>query len=99
MSEWKQKHASDCDAAVGHDLVKKVIDEFLMNIRATDDALVRYGCTKIATYAAQVARAQALGFDPNLLRLDPAAANEELMKLAQLAVESGKPIVVIQGGA
>lgn len=51
--------------------------------------------TKIATYAAQVARAQALGFDPELLRLSADEADTAMLAQARMAVASGKPVWLI----
>jgi hypothetical protein len=94
MSDWKQQHANDAEKALDYDLVKDVIAEQMGNL-GTDDKLVRYGLTKIAMYSASVARAQALGFDPDLLRLSAEEANDEQLKLAIAAVKSGKPVWVI----
>ncbi len=94
MSDWKSKHANDAEAAVYHPLVVDVIAEQMANL-GTDDRLTHYGLTKIATYAAQVARAQALGFDPELLRLSASEANEDQLRLARAAVAAGKPVWLI----
>jgi hypothetical protein len=81
---------------LNHSLVESVIEEQMGNL-GTDSALVRYGLAKIATYAAQVARAQALGFDPDLLRLSPEEANDEQLRLARAAVAAGKPVWSLDG--
>lgn len=93
--DWKQTHANDAEQATRHPIVKRVVGELLSNLNANGDALVRYGVMKVATYAAQVARAQALGFDPNLLLLSDAEATEAQLRLAQMAVDAGKPVVVV----
>ncbi len=93
--DWKQVHADKADEAVAHALVQGVIQEQLENLGREDSALSRYGLAKIATYAAQVARAQALGFDPELLRLSPDEADAEGLARARLAVELGKPTWLI----
>lgn len=95
--DWKTAHANESCKALDHDLVSGVIDEQMGNI-GSDSALVRYGLTKIAMYAAQVARAQALGFNPDLLRLSSEEANEEQLKLARAAVAAGKPVLRIDEG-
>ncbi len=46
------------------------------DLGVTGQALPEYGIAKVANYAAQVARAQALGFDPDLLRLSDEEADE-----------------------
>lgn len=92
MSDWKQVHANEAEKALGTKLVKDVIAEQLDNLGRTGDALAEYGLAKIAMYAASVARAQALGFDPELLRLSADEANEALLAKARLAVELGKPV-------
>jgi len=92
--DWKQQHANDSEKALRHDLVESAIKELMMNLK-TDSALVRYGIVKVASYVAQVARAQALGFDPDLLRLSDDEANEQMLKLAKRAVELGKDVIVV----
>lgn len=92
MSDWKSQHANEADKAVESPLVQGVIREQLQNLGRENDALAQYGLAKIASYAAQVARAQALGFDPELLRLNPDEANEQMLRQARRAVELGKPV-------
>lgn len=99
---WKQKHANESDKVLNHALVVGVIDELMDNLANNcgvrpGDALVRYGLTKVAMYAAQVARAQALGFDPDLLRTTESESNAHMFRIARMAVESGKPVVFITG--
>ena len=53
-ADWKKDHADACDAAVSHPITVSVIEECMSNLQ-TDSGLVRYGLTKIAMYAAQVA--------------------------------------------
>ena len=76
MSDWKLQHANEAEKALEHDLVKYVMEELLDNLGLTGQALPAYGVRKVAIYAAQVARAQALGFDPELLRLSNEEVNE-----------------------
>jgi hypothetical protein len=94
-ADWKQRHANDADKALRHPLVEGVIDEQLMNLGREGDSLARYGLSKIAHYAAQVARAQALGFDPELLTLTPDEANRALMERAAAMVFAGVPTTII----
>lgn len=98
MSDWKQKHAHDAERALQHDIVRDVIKEQLLNLNAEHDAMVKYLLTKIASYAAQVARAQALGFDPDLLRMTDAEANASMLAIAKRAVELGTPVIIVEGG-
>lgn len=93
MTDWKQQHANDAEKALDHDLVKDVIAEQMRNL-GTDSKLVEYGLHKIAMYTASVARAQALGFDPDLLRMSAEEANAAQLELAKAAVASGKPVWV-----
>ena len=67
MNDWKQAHADAADEAVDHQLVQDAMAEFARNMGFDLDGLPAYGLHKVAAYAAQVARAQALGFDPELL--------------------------------
>ena len=89
--DWKQVHANEAEKALVTPLVQDVIEELLDNL-GTDSALVRCGITKVASYAAQVARAQALGFDPELLRLSPDEADAQGLAKARMAVAHGKPV-------
>lgn len=95
MSDWKQHHADEASKAVNHPLVQDVMAEFADNMGIALEGLPKWGLTKIAMYAAQVARAQALGFDPDLLRLDPAEANSQLLRLAAEATWRGVPTWVL----
>lgn len=95
---WKSDHAKKCDAAVEHNLVENVIEEFMGNIGLADTGLPAYGIRKVAMYAAQVARAQALGFDPELLRMNHTEATEVQMKLAAHATRSGIPVTIVVDG-
>ena len=96
MKDWKQAHADEADKAVAHEIVQGVIDEQMGNL-GSGSALIRYGLTKVAVYAAQVARAQALGFDPSLLRLSAEEADAAMLALARASVASGKPTWLIDG--
>lgn len=89
--DWKQKLAEDADGALKHDLVTSVIDEYIDNMSPVVDlskGLPRYGLTKIAHYVAIVARAQALGIDPDLVRLSATEANKQMLALAKRAAIS-----------
>lgn len=68
MPDWRDDHADEASKSIEHELVEDVIEEFMDNIGLKDKGLPAYGIRKVALYAAQVARADALGFDPNLLR-------------------------------
>jgi hypothetical protein len=94
MSDWKQQHANEAEKALDHALVKNVIEEQMQNL-GTDNALVRYGLTKIAMYAASVARAQALGIDPDELRHTPEEARASLQARARAAVGAGVPTLLV----
>ena len=74
-SDWQQRreHANAAEAAVLHPITEYAIEELMLNLRNNCglrelDSVVRYGVVKVATYAAQVARAQALGIDPDEMR-------------------------------
>jgi stalled ribosome rescue protein Dom34 len=85
--------------ALKHPLVESVIEEQMFNLRISpDDDLAKYGLMKIATYAAQVARAQALGFDPDLLRLTDEEATEAQLRLLKAFEQAGKPVTVVVSG-
>lgn len=90
--DWKTVHADAAYQALEHDLVRGVMEEFADNMGFRLDGLPRYGLMKVAHYAAQVARAQALGFDPDLLRLTDGEADVEMLAKARAAVAAGKPV-------
>ena len=97
MSDWKKKHAEESQKAIDHEFVVEVMEEYAANMGfSMEDGLEPYGLRKVAMYAAQVARAQALGFDPKLLSMSAAEATEAQLRLAEQAVKAGKPVFVIQ---
>lgn len=67
----------------------------LIESDTASEQLKGYGLHKVAMYAAQVARAQALGFDPDLLRATPEEANSALLERAAHLVFEGVPTFVI----
>lgn len=103
MINWKNTHANESGKALETDLVKGVIEELLDNLHnnygVPTTGLPLYGLHKVAMYAAQVARAQALGFDPELLRNTDEEADAQQIDLARKLVEAGVPTVVIVAGA
>jgi hypothetical protein len=92
MGNWKQHHADAAEKALDNEMVQNALTEFAGNMGFKRDGLPEYGLTKIVSYVAQVARAEALGFDPELLRLSSEEADEQLLKLAAMAAEQGKPV-------
>ena len=101
--DWKRKHANDAEKALDHEIVKRALEEFEDNLRhnpavaakAFDSALFRYGFRKCLSYAVSVARAEALGVEPEALRMSPEEVTERQMELAKMAVEAGKPVWVV----
>ena len=94
--DWKQKHANDSEKSLEHKLVKDAIDEFLFNLKTDKNSFVYYGIMKVAMYVASIARAQALGFDPKLLRLTPDEGNERLLNFAAQLVLKDKDVTIIE---
>lgn len=95
--DWKRDHANASEAAIRHPMVLEVMQEFADNMGFKFEGLPRYGLMKIASYVAQIARAQALGFDPDLLRLSDEEANAQLLATARQAVAAGKPVLRVEG--
>lgn len=97
MSEGidRQQFANEAEKALSHPLVVGVIDEQLVNLGASRGSLVHYGLSKIAMYAATVARAQALGIDPDALRASPEEANDALMVRAERLAGLGVLVIVV----
>lgn len=98
-SDWKRAHANAAEHALKHPLVQGVMREFLRNIGTPNGALEKYGLTKVASYAAQVARAEALGIDPEALRMDDAEIAEHQRMLIDAAYRAGKPVIAITPAA
>lgn len=73
---WQQEFAKHADETLQHPIVAGVMAELLDNLGVSAQGLPAYGLAKVAHYAAQVARAQALGLDPEVLR-DGVASIEE----------------------
>ena len=96
--DWKQHHANEADKVIDHPLVQQVMAEFANNMGFDLSGLPKYGLAKVAHYAAMVSRAQALGFDPELLRLTPNEATSEQLRLAAEATLLGVPVHMIDGG-
>lgn len=95
MDYWKQRHAEAADAAIEHPLVVSAVQEYLENLGLDDSSLLAYGIRKVAAYAAQVARDQALGIDPEQLRLTPEEARSAQLRFAANAVLGGMPTFLI----
>lgn len=87
---WKTQHADESSKALKHPLVSEVIAELLFNLGENDTGLPAYSIRKVAMYAAQVARAQALGIDPDTLRSTDEEATEAQMRIAGIAARAGK---------
>lgn len=96
----KDAFADEAFKAIEHPLVDGVVEELLFNLGCKNEGLPRYGARKVAHYAAIVARAQALGIDPDVLRATDEEADEFMMELAQSFLASGKPVigVVVERG-
>jgi hypothetical protein len=95
VADWKRTHANEAEKAWENEMVQNVLTEFAGNMGFKREGLPEYGLSKIVSYVAQVARAEALGFDPMLLRLTPQEADQSLLRLAEIAAETGKPIWAI----
>lgn len=95
--DWKRHHANESEKVLEVEVVARVMQEFADNMGFDLNGLPGYGLCKIVSYAAQVARAQALGFDPALLLMDEGEANEQLLAVARAAVAAGKPTWTIRG--
>ena len=99
MSErdWKQHHANEAEKVFDHPLMQQVMDEYADNMGFKLEGLPKYGLMKVASYAAILARAYALGFDPDLLRYTSEEANSELLRTAAEATLRGVPVYMLEG--
>jgi hypothetical protein len=101
MNNWKQDFANDAEEALFHALVKEIRDEFVDNIKRNygidlSQGLPSVGLNKTMMAVALVARAQALGVDPDLLRLSSEEASAEIIAMARRLHEAGKPVLVVE---
>jgi hypothetical protein len=98
--DWKELHANESMKALDHPLVAGVMEEYADNMNFDPKVgLPAYGMMKVAMYAAQVARAQALGFDPDMLRMSRDEANSALWDIAAEAVFAGVPTTILDESA
>ena len=90
--------AAGPESASDYEMVQDALIEFAGNMGFKREGLPEYGLSKIVSYVAQVARAEALGFDPELLRVNAAEANAALLRVAEIAAKAGKPVWSIDPG-
>lgn len=91
----KSKFALVAGKAIEHPLVQAVMTEYARNMGFDPKTgLPAYGMMKVAMYAAQVARAQALGLDPELLRTTTDEAAEAQLERARSSVAAGIPTII-----
>lgn len=95
MSDWKQHHADEAEKAWENEMVQNALTEFAGNMGFKREGLPEFGLSKIVSYVAQVARAEALGFDPYLLRMSDAEIDASMLRLAEIAAKAGKPVWAI----
>lgn len=95
MTDWRREHANASEHAIKHPLVQDVMQEFLDNIGKPNGSLERYGLTKCMSYVAQVARAEALGIDPESLVMSDEEIGEHQRMLIEMAYRAGKPVIVV----
>lgn len=93
----KERFADEAHKAVDHETVQAVMEEFADNMGFKLDGLPAYGLTKVAHYAAIVARAQALGISPDELRYTPAESRSAILEQAANMVYRGIPTRIIEG--
>ena len=94
-SDEKQAFANEAEKALDHPLVRDVIEEFADNMGFALEGLPFYGIMKVAMYTATVARAQALGIDPDELRHTPEEADAAMLRKMHAAVDAGVPTMVV----
>ena len=89
----KQALANEAEKALDHPLVKDAIEEALFNHKGKEGDLLWYSFAKVAMYTASVARAQALGIDPDELRMTHEEVTSSMLRTARSFVEKGKPVL------
>jgi hypothetical protein len=98
--DWKQDFANDAEKAMDHSIVTETVDEYVLNMRSNygvdlSKGLPRMGLAKVMMAVALAARAQALGIDPDRLRLSDDEATEEMVAMLQRFHEAGKPAMIV----
>jgi hypothetical protein len=101
VSDWKQDFANDAEKALDHAIVKETVDEYVDNMKHNygvdlSKGLPYVGLSKVRMAVALVARAQALGMDPDLLRLSNDEANADIIAMARRFHEAGKPVFIVE---
>ena len=91
----KQAFANEAEKALAHPLVQNVMTEFMDNIGIAMEGLPRYGITKVAHYAATVARAQALGIDIEELRTTASEHMDHAMDIAARMLVADKEVIFV----
>ncbi len=92
-TDWKQDVANEAEQAVLHDLSQETIDELLDNLGTDRNGLPYYGILKVCGIVAQVARAQAIGIDPDTLRMTDEESGAALRNRMQAFMDAGLPVV------
>ncbi len=92
-TDWKQDFANEAEQAVLHDLSQETIDELLVNLKLDRNGLPYYGILKVCNIVAQVARAQALGIDPETLRMTSEESVAAFRNRMAVFVNAGLPVV------
>lgn len=95
---WKQHHANESERIFEVQMMQDVMEEFAENMGFKLAGLPKYGLMKVAGYAAQIARAQTLGIDPELLRMAPTETTSHQLWLAATAAFKGVPTYLIEAG-
>lgn len=94
----KRQMAEAASEACGHPIVAETIVEYAANMGITG-GLPLYGLHKVAAVAAQVARAEALGIDPNDLLLDAEERAAAALAFTEQAVAQGVPVIAVDPDA
>ena len=94
----KNDLASAAYASIQHPVVRGAMEEFALNMRFELRGLPEYGLEKVTQYAAIAARCEALGIDPDAMRMDDDEVAEHRAKLARAFLDDGKPVVVVETG-
>ena len=94
-SDEKQAFANEAEKALSHKLIEDVVDEALLNHNGNSErtGLLYYSLMKVAMYTATVARAQALGIDPDELRSTREESTKGMLRQARAFVAAGKPVL------
>lgn len=91
----RQEFANETEKAIFHPITERAIEELLFNLNKDQSSMEYYGIIKLCNTVGQVARAQALGIDPEILRMSDAEAQEAMLQMVNVFAANGGKVIVV----